>query len=338
MQIKRFEGRDIQEALKRVKEELGLEAIILSTQKVKKPSHRLGFPHRPIVEVVAAIDRPIDPPVRSTARSPSFTEQKKLEEEAMIQRILSAGFFPEFVHGLSEEIRTLRKEFEGWSLPEAYRRLLRWKLMEQVEVADPSLNGTKIWSFIGPTGVGKTTTMVKLAAHFSLKVTPKVTLITIDTYRIGAVDQLKTYAQILRLPLEIALHREGLRQIIEKNMDQDLLLIDTAGRSPNAMDQIEELKGFLTVHPRIENHLILSATTKESDLDRMVQQFSLLPIKSYIFTKIDETDEYVPLFNQLLRHKRPLSYLTKGQKVPEDIELATKARVANLILNTLRWN
>lgn len=337
MQIKRFEGKDIQEALRQVKEELGPEAIILSTQKVKGPLHRIGLSNRSRVEVVAAIDRTPD---SCPSMIPPFLLDGEggTKEEGMIQKILSAGFSPEFIHHLIKEIQILRKAYGNACLSEVYHGFLRSKLMEQIEVTSPSLSQTRIWSFIGPTGVGKTTTMVKLAAYFSLNVTPRVTLITIDTYRIGAIDQLKTYAQILKLPLEVAFHCEGLKKIIEKNRDQDLLLIDTTGRSPNARDQIEELRSFLTVHPQIENHLILSATTKENDLNRIVQQFSLLPIQSYIFTKIDETDEFIPLFNQLLRYKRPLSYLTNGQRVPEDIELATKARVANLILNHLQLN
>jgi flagellar biosynthesis protein FlhF len=346
MQIKRFEARDIQEALRQVKEAMGPEALILSTKKVKKPSLRFGLPHRSLVEVVAAINRPVDPspglppqaPSSSGLQSAGEGEGEQRKERSILQRILSMGLCPELVGGLAEEVQTLRKEVQGWSLLETYRGLLCWKLMEKVEVMDPSFEGPKIWSFIGPTGVGKTTTLVKLAALFSAKMSKKVTLITIDTYRIGAVEQLKTYAQILRVPFEIALHREELKQIIGKNIHQDLLLIDTAGRSPNHASQLEELNDFLTAHPQIENHLLLSATTKDKDLDLVVQRFRLLPIKSYIFTKIDETEEYAPMFNQLVRFRRPLSYLTNGQRVPEDIELATKGRVANLVLNQIQWN
>ena len=98
------------------------------------------------------------------------------------------------------------------------------------------------------------------------------------------------------------------------------------------------MKALLNADPRVENHLVLSATTKDADLAAIVRQFSVLPIRSYIFTKIDETEEYTSLFNQLLRYKRPLSYLTNGQKVPEDIEPASKSRVASLVLNSLQWN
>jgi flagellar biosynthesis protein FlhF len=210
--------------------------------------------------------------------------------------------------------------------------------MDSVEVTGPEAEGAKVWSFIGPTGVGKTTTLAKLAAHFSLRLAQRITLVTIDTYRIGAVDQLKTYARILGLPLEIASGREEFQEILWSNRDRDLVLVDTAGRNPHSQEQLEELKGILTADPRVENHLVLSATTKDFDLARTVERFSLLPIRSYIFTKLDETDEYSSLFNQLLRFKRPLSYLTSGQKVPEDIELATKGRVASLVLNRIPWN
>jgi len=343
MQIKRFEARNIQEALKQVKEDMGPEALILSTKKVKKSSFPCEFPRRSWIAVVAAIDRRTDPkPGLVQPPSPPSTTQamkeKKSEEEAIIQRILSTGLCPEFVYGLVEQVSTLRKELPGRTLSETYRNSLRWKLMEKIEVTGPSSEGPKIWSFIGPTGVGKTTTMVKLAAHFGLKLAKKITLITLDTYRIGAVEQLKSYAQILDVPLEIALDSEELKKIIERNRDQDILLIDTAGRSPNQRNQIEALKALLAVHPRIENHLLLSATTKEKDLEKVVDRFSLLPIASYIFSKVDETDEYAPMLNQLMRGRRPLSYLTCGQRLPEDIELATKVKVADLVLNQIQWN
>ncbi|MBM4339152.1 MAG: hypothetical protein FJ110_06385 [Deltaproteobacteria bacterium] len=346
MQIKQYVARDIQEALKKVKEEMGSEAIILSTKKTKGSLQGPGIYSPSMIEVVAAVDRPFQSSsgfsgwnsMAWPAGAQKGKEPGLPEEELFIQKILSAGLFPEFVQGLAEEIRSFEKKSSTKNLTEAYRGLLNWRLMESVEVPEPSFNAPRIWSFIGPTGIGKTTTLVKLAAHFRLKVTDRIALITTDTYRIGAVEQLKQYAQILRLPLETAYHPEELKQIIERNRDQDLLLIDTPGRSPQIPKSIEELRDFLTVHPNIENHLILSATTKDSDLEWIVDRFRLIPISSYIFTKIDETTHYVPLFNQLIRFKRPLSYLTKGQSVPEDIEPATKPRVAHMVLNAIAWN
>ncbi|MCX8117513.1 MAG: hypothetical protein N3G78_06260 [Desulfobacterota bacterium] len=335
MQIKPYSGKDMQEVLRKVKEEMGQEAIILSTRKVKGG-----------IEVVAAIDRPpagasetpIPPRFYQLSPSEGAVLSGRSEEERFLQKLTSAGLYPKFVQELAEAIHDLHQRPLAVPLPEAYRGLLNWRLMEQVEVMVPSPSRPRVWAFVGPTGIGKTTTMVKLAAHYRLKETDRVTLITTDTYRIGAVEQLKQYAQLLRLPLEVAYRPDDLRRIIEQHQDRDLLLIDTAGRSPKSPEAMEELKDFMTAHPKIENHLLLSATMKETDLAWIVDRFRVIPIASYIFTKLDETTHYIPLFNQLMRYKRPLSYLTHGQNVPEDIEQATKSRVAHMVLDTLLFH
>ena len=347
MQIKRFEATDMQEAMRQVKEALGPEAIILSTKTVRKPSSGPARMPRPsLVEVVAATEHSVtERPKPARKVSPLWLPKAAIKkdsspplEDSFMQKILSAGISPEFVSGLAEEFQGWRSDSRREGSPESSLHYLRWKVMEAVEVTGPQPGGAKIWSFIGPTGVGKTTTLAKLATHFSLRLGQKTTLVTIDTYRIGAIDQLRTYARILGLPLAIAAGRGEFREILERNRDQDLVLVDTAGRNPHSQEQLEELKDILTVDARVENHLVLSATTKDLDLAQTVERFSLLPIRSYIFTKLDETEEYASLFNQLLRFKRPLSYLTNGQKVPEDIELATKGKVASLVLNRIPWN
>ncbi len=325
-----------------MKEVLGAEAIILSTKTI--PALRSGR-GRPVVEVVAAVDRH-EPPVTASPSSPlspwpwpgaAPKAPCALDEDLLFQRILSTGLVPEFVSRLKEEMQAVRKA-SGEGFAEIYQRLLRGKLMESIEVTGPYQEQSKIWAFIGPTGVGKTTTLVKLAAHFRLRMQKKITLLSIDTYRIGAQEQLSTYARILGVPMEVAHSRHELGEAIQRNGEQDLLLLDTAGRSLQDSKMMEELKEYLTVNPAIENHLVLSATTKDRDLARIVQTFSNLPIASYIITKLDETEEYGPIFNQILRYRRPLSYLTNGQRVPEDIELATKVGVANLVLNQIQWN
>jgi flagellar biosynthesis protein FlhF len=346
MQIKRFEASDMQEAMRQVKETLGPEAIILSTKSVRRPAGPARMPRPSLVEVVAAADHPLTQkskpaPKISPLVLPRLETQRGSSpslENPFLQRMLSAGISPEFVRALAKDLRSWRAESRQEGAPESCLHYLRGKLMDAVEVTGPETEGAKVWSFIGPTGVGKTTTLAKLAAHFSLRLAQRITLVTIDTYRIGAVNQLKTYARILGLPLEIASGREEFQEILGSNRDRDLVLVDTAGRNPHSREQLKELKGILTADPRVENHLVLSATTKDFDLAQTVERFSLLPIRSYIFTKLDETDEYSSLFNQLLRFRRPLSYLTIGQKVPEDIELATKGRVASMVLNRIPWN
>lgn len=346
MQIRRFEGKEIKAVLKEVKETLGPEAIILSTKTLRRPADRPEWGTRPYVEVIAATDRPHAPPSQpfqapsaaTPRRGPIETGLPEIEGENLLRKVLAAGLMPEFTQGLVGELEGLRQGSSDARWPDLGWHRLRLRLMEAIEVAEPFQKGQRIWAFIGPTGVGKTTTLVKLAAQFWLKVTRRITLITIDTYRIGAVEQLRTYGQILKLPVEVATSPEELRDIIDRQTGQDLLLIDTAGRNPRHTASMEELGAFLSAHPSIENHLVLSATMKERDLARMTTCFSIRPIRTYIFTKIDETEEYVPIFNQLLRFRRPLSYLTCGQRVPEDIELATKAKVSDLVLSSIQWN
>ncbi len=341
MQIKRFEAKDIKEALRQVKETLGPEAIILSTKTIKNPPRPYGGAGTRI-EVVAAIDfqdpKGDFPPKPQVPRPFAFTAAPPEGADPFRQRVLSSGLYPEFVQALMAEWSRLGKGSRSAFDPESCQSFLRGRLMDAVEVASPEVEGMKIWAFVGPTGVGKTTTLAKLAAHFHVRLGKKIGLITIDTFRIGALDQLKTYARILRLPLEVAPDRESLKKIIDRSGHCDLLLIDTAGRNPYQTQQMEEIKNLLAADRRIEAHLVLSAATKDRDLEEIVRRFSVLPLQSYVFTKIDETVEYTSLFNQLIRYRKPLSYLTTGQKVPEDIEVATKGRVANLIVNNMNWN
>ncbi len=342
MQIKRFEAKNIQDALRQVKKVMGPEAIILSTKTLKKAS---GGPAgaRSVIEVVAGNDPPASPETNPLPVTPAElpplppATAEEVLPGAFLQRIQSAGFVPDFVSTLADSLRSKRNG-RAEKVPADTRGFLKRQLMDAVDVFGPEKNRSRIWAFVGPTGVGKTTTLAKLAAHFSLRGQKKVALVTADTYRIGAVEQLQTYARILKLPLEIATQREDLHRIIESYGERDLILIDTAGRNPFHGQQLRELKEVLSVEEPIAYHLVLSATTKEGDLARIVHHFSLFPIVSYIFTKIDETQEYTSLFNQLWRDRKPLSFLATGQKVPEDIEIASKGRVANLVLQTIPWN
>jgi flagellar biosynthesis protein FlhF len=346
MQIKRFEAKSMQEALGQVKEAFGPEAVILSSKTMKKPSGLFGLAGRAVAEIVAAVDRaPSSAPspcvnraLSSLPRSEGGVGGEGEIEDRFVRRILSAGFAPEFARELLDGMKSLRNEFSGGDLFQTYQGYLQWKMMETVEVSEPDLSGRRIWSLIGPTGVGKTTTLAKVAALCLMKGLRKITLVNLDTYRIGASAQLQIYGRILRLPLEEANNREELGRIVEKHRDADLILIDTTGRSPNNEGQIADLRELLSAHSAIENHLLLSATTRDVDMDRIVRRFSRVPIKSYIFTKIDETEDYAPVFNQLFRDRKPLTYLTNGQNVPEDIEAASRKRMAGLISKTMLWS
>lgn len=190
----------------------------------------------------------------------------------------------------------------------------------------------KVVALIGPTGVGKTTTLAKIAAKFVLEQGARVALITADTYRISAVEQLKTYSDILGLPLEIVYNPEALRNAIEKHKDKQLILIDTAGRSQYNEYQMKELSGLLSIDADIEKHLVMSATTKTSDGVELLENFSICQPDRVIFTKVDETGIHGIILNILHRRKVALSYITNGQSVPDDIEPASVERLAELLL------
>ena len=191
---------------------------------------------------------------------------------------------------------------------------------------------TKIVALIGATGVGKTTTVAKIAAKFVLEKGLSVALITADTYRISAVEQLKTYSDIIGLPLEIVYSPAELKTAVDKHRDKQLILIDTAGRSQHNEFQINELKEFLAVDPLIEKHLVLSATTKYRDAVDIIKKFSPCFPDRVLFTKTDETSSIGLIINLAQQYSIKLSYLTNGQSVPDDIIPAEPKSLAEMLL------
>ena len=191
---------------------------------------------------------------------------------------------------------------------------------------------TKIVALIGATGVGKTTTIAKIAAKFVLEKGISAALITADTYRISAVEQLKTYSDIIGLPLEIVYSPPELKTAIEKHRDKQLILIDTAGRSQHNEFQLQELKEFLAVEPAIEKHLVLSATTKYKDAVDILRNFAVCAPDKILFTKTDETSSIGLILNLVYQYPITLSYLTNGQSVPDDIFPAKSDSLAEMLL------
>ena len=188
-------------------------------------------------------------------------------------------------------------------------------------------------AFVGPTGVGKTTTLAKIAASYLAAHSHSIALITIDTYRIAAVEQLKVYGEIMRLPVDVVITPEQLKVAIEKHQDKDLILIDTAGRSPKDALCIAELATFLSPELNIDKHLVLSATTREVELLNTIERFNTLGITNTIFTKTDECTNLGILLNIQTQNSNPLSYVTNGQRVPEDLVEVSQNRVAELIMS-----
>ncbi|MED4081566.1 flagellar biosynthesis protein FlhF [Halalkalibacterium halodurans] len=190
----------------------------------------------------------------------------------------------------------------------------------------------KFVNIVGPTGVGKTTTIAKLAAHSVLKKKKKVALITTDTYRIAAVEQLKTYAKILNIPLEVVYSMEDFQKAKNQFIHYDLVLVDSAGRNFRNALYVKELEKVIDFKHEAENYLVLSLTGKYRDMKAIIEQFSLVPIKQIIFTKQDETDTYGAMLNMMFEQGKGVAYVTNGQNVPDDIVESSNDWIIQTIL------
>lgn len=347
--MKRYYARTIPEALSQVRKDLGRDAIIIDQRRVRQGPwwNVLG---RRYWEITAASDD-----TRYFAL-PGFAQI-----EQRVQKV--EGWLQEFSRNTTETKKTV--EADHWrellekadlnsnlidrvlgSLPASFQDkrpqdIIMDQLIEQLTALFAPGSGLqpagKILSFVGPTGVGKTTTLAKLAALMVVYHHQRVALVTTDTYRIGAVEQLRTYADILGVPLEVASSPEQLRQQVSAHQDKDYIFIDTAGRpSRNAM-MIQEVAGFTKGVDPCETYLVLSCGTKTEDLLRIARDFRPTRYRKLIFTKLDETESLGNLANIASSTGVPIAYITTGQRVPDDIEVAEPRRLAELIVGVQQY-
>ncbi|MBI5444838.1 MAG: flagellar biosynthesis protein FlhF [Deltaproteobacteria bacterium] len=413
MRLKKYQAVDMSEALRMIREELGPDAVILSTRQIKPGKGVFGLLGRPLLEVTAATDLegpakrpeapagrpqppaaralseakpPVDsghgaylalqaeveslreeldllgrrPPARARGRSdadPAAREYRALEEkldrlieqtahfDALklapgLRRLHAALVGRDLDPALAARIAAfLQQKMDEGAIPEGGElRGLQELVRRTVRVSGsllPADGRQRVAALVGPTGVGKTTTLAKLAARFALQDGRKVGFITVDTFRIAAVEQLKTYAKIMALPLEVALDSASLKGAVEALADRDLVLIDTAGQSPRDEESLRELAAFFPPEVKVEIHLVLAVTTRGRDLERILRQYAPLKPTRLLLTKLDETECLGPLLGLPLASRLPLSYLTVGQNVPDDLEEATPARVAEYLCRGL---
>jgi flagellar biosynthesis protein FlhF len=298
-----------------------LKQYLLNAIKVKERPDvvPVAFPqHRAEPEDVKILDSELQGVERVLARLSGELREAGIEKDAV-------GPLLEHVRPMAE-ITDDQKELK-LSLIDAFSSVIK--------TAGPlrmKKNGPRIIALVGPTGVGKTTTTAKLAAMYAMHKGAKVALVTTDNFRVGAFEQLKTYSKIMGVPLEIAVTSQDLAKATETHADKDLIIIDTAGRSPKDHGRLDELKALLDSGLDIEMHLCLSATTRDKELADAITNFSVLPISSLLFTKLDEAENLGSIVNTHHRSKLPLSYFTNGQMVPEDIVVATPRKLANLVM------
>lgn len=353
MRVKRFVADTAQQAIARVKRDLGDDALILHSRPFKEGGF-LGLFAKRRYEVLAAVDN------KETMRIPTAAKQPSAEKGEEKQRQLFQPEQPKVMPELEQvkkELSEIKMAIEGVTAqvrndsptaetveavptmpavpvepaavdkpdPDVASSTSQKDLDEFLIKTYPIRLGNRptVVALVGPTGVGKTTTIAKLAANFALFEGKSVGLITIDTYRIAAVEQLKTYSEIINLPIEVVYTAADLKRAFQKLSDKQLILIDTAGRSQKNKQQIRELKHFFNGRPLNETHLVLSANTKLEDLLETADSFKELGVNRLIFTKLDETNSLSNVIEVAERLRIPLSYVTTGQSVPEDIEVAT---------------
>ena len=429
MQIKSYRGADMQEALQKAKQELGADAIILSTRQVRGGRGTFGLFGKPMLEVVAARDSDLadaeglaaagglDPALiklakakrgqtsappnddqlrqlmarhrvetqgmlaplqddiqdlkeilknvgesqRNAARYDSTianlrSEMQDIRQMVQLMVAQSAGLrdadYPENLvvlfqqlvfNGMEEKFARRLVEECAKTIPPreledfAYVKIfLARMLMKIIKVSGPLAVPTgrsKVVALVGPTGVGKTTTVAKLASEQLLKHHRQVALITVDTFRIAAVEQLKVYAKIMSVPITVVSSRPELDHAIRGFAHKDVIFVDTGGRSQRDELQMQELNTLFSDQKDIDVYLTLSGTTKDADLTEITRRFGEMPLAGALFTKLDESAHFGCIFNHAIRFKLPIAYLTTGQKVPEDLEIASKERLVDLLLN-----
>jgi len=392
MRIRRYTGKDIQEAMLKVKMDLGSEAVILNTRKVRKKGIK-GLFSKPMTEILAAIDDDIGTKRKAPEpEKPKYSNDEKarmdmLENrlsriETMLKNIYDAKK-PENRNILentdaavpgTETLRPPVVSRYGLKTSENPFSLFTKRLSEndvEPEIIDVLLNNIKLHVrntdnyneimnvaekvvkdmlgqpetinlrndgkptvvlFLGPTGVGKTTTLAKIAAEYSLNQHKKIAFISADTYRIAAVEQLKTYAEILNIPVSVIYTPQEIKEAISEFQDMDLILVDTAGRSHNNEAQFSELKALVNNADADEIYLLLSCCVSRSACRDILKHYSFLKDFKLIFTKYDEVHVPGIILNVRYVTGKPLSYITVGQSVPDDIVVADVESIARSIL------
>ncbi|HLZ18910.1 MAG TPA: flagellar biosynthesis protein FlhF [Smithellaceae bacterium] len=381
MQVKRFEVASMNDAMIKIKKDLGPDAVILSARKIKSGK-------QDVFEVMAARDE--EPPVVPTRLRENDLKPKvrpvdassdvldafrgelrdiksaveALQRQSMLGRELAemketinsffdvlgmrkgrapqdlnstlylhltaSGFSKATACRIVDAVNQMAAMPQGLSEEEALTLTAR-HIGESLPASKEGVSEKRIKMFIGPTGVGKTTTLAKLAARYSIMKKRNVGLITTDNFRIAAAEQLGTYAKIMGLRMEKASTRESFEKAVKSFSDKDIILVDTPGRAHPDDGYLNQLEGILPAG-EVETSLLINATGSEDHLENIVSAYSRFRVSSLIVTKIDESRRFGMLYDIISKTNRPVTYLTCGQNVPQDIEEVTPARMASLML------
>jgi flagellar biosynthesis protein FlhF len=394
MRIKKILADSMKEALAKVKQELGENAVILKTTKTPRKLFSLSSSDQ--IEVTAAIDE--NEPVPKTVTRPfapltptevgvysrpkaspskvAVSPEGKAAPQRNFENVVTLRQSPKkTILDIKEDVLELRellrppfaagKKTNIGKFPGQWDKIFSRLIASGVEAdiarqfiaaicdtgeasehnVDKRLSdelrhffpvsgplklketGPLICAFVGPTGVGKTTTLAKLSAHYRINKNKSISILTADTYRIAAIEQIRTFAEIMDIRLQVVFSPDEVPDALAQCRHDDIVFVDTAGRSRLHSDHMNELRTFLDVMHPDEVHLVLSATTKDTDLADTIERYRQLGANRVLFTKFDETGMLGNVFNAVVKaHGVPVSYFTFGQCVPDDIELAQPGR------------
>ncbi|GIO26169.1 flagellar biosynthesis protein FlhF [Ornithinibacillus bavariensis] len=371
MKVKKYIAPTMPEAMSKIRKELGSDAVILSSKEIEEGGF-LGFFKKRKIEVVAALDKAplpskqIKATVNKNENRSNYKKQHLSIDNDMMQEIKNMRrILEQQAHGqnnkfeldyqvvyqylldqevdervatnIVENVKQHLTEVGATQTPAKIAQELKLEIERQLGGLsfDGIPSNAKVIHFLGPTGVGKTTTIAKIAANSMLKDKKSVAFITMDTYRIAAIEQLKTYAKILEVPVEVAYSAVDYHHAITKFQNYDLILVDTAGRNYRDDKFVKELSVNIDGHDQAINFLVLSLTAKSKDMNDIYHSFRHIKLNGLIFTKIDETRQYGGLLNIPLAHQIGIAYITNGQEVPDNILKPTEELISEYIVGDL---
>ena len=355
--VKSYFAANIPDAIEVARSELGADALLLNSRRAPPEARHLGA-----VEVVFGVDtaqRPAEPAsaeqatglddlrrsmdemrtlIRSVATPSSLNRPRPIE-----QVLLDAGLTPAIAARIAESVTNRLNRRPVLEISRA-RKIHEWdpdsivqETIEEIEslfTVKPELG--RITALVGPPGTGKTTTLVKLAVTEGLLKRRPVRIISADAERIGAAEQLRSYAAILGVPFERVETTAGLGQAVDNAPEGHLVLIDTPGLGPALFESVGmDLAMFLSRRQNIDTHLVLTATTRPVDIEGAAKRFEAFRPTGLIFTRLDETDSTGCIAGEAIRSGKPVTWICGGQLIPEDIEPASKRRIVGALVHQL---
>jgi flagellar biosynthesis protein FlhF len=362
LQIKSYFARSVQDAIEHARGEMGADALLLNSRPAPPEARYLGeyevvfgsYPEqKTAVPPPAAVTAPLADmedlrrqmdEIRNLLMRPSNTpEAARARQPDLVQALVRADVEVGVAASIEEAVMTRLNQRNVTEITRS-RKTAEWdaetvrtetinEIASRIQIA-PGTN--RITALVGPPGVGKTTTLIKMAVNQAMATGRSVRLISADSHRIGAAEQFRTYANILGVPFQTVDNSAALAQALEASAGASHVFIDTPGLSPALIDELGmDTAAFLSRRQDIDTHLVLTATSRQLNLEKTAERFAIYGASRLIFTHLDETETLGPLFGATLRTGKPLSFFAGGQLIPEDLEPASTQRIAEGLVRHL---